>query len=141
MVLFWSGVLVGWSGFGLEFWSGGLVLAIKDASSSSVKAFLQYLYTNELVDECNVEDLLKLAHRYEANSLLKVCASAIVETMSRANVVSCVATLRPEEEEVELDIPGEEPALPQNREAAGHSTELRNGAKTFVEPEHPPHVT
>ena len=46
----------------------------------------------------------------------------------------------PEEEEVELDIPGEEPALPQNREAAGHSTELRNGAKTFVEPEHPPHV-
>ena len=82
-------------GFGLEFWSGGLVLAIKDASSSSVKAFLQYLYTNELVEECNLEDLLRRAHRYEANSLLKVCASAIVETMSRANVVSCVATLRP----------------------------------------------
>jgi len=70
-------------------------IAIKDAHVHSVKAFLQYLYTKEFPDNTNLEELLTLAHRYEVDSLLTTCASAIADNITRSNVVSCVATLRP----------------------------------------------
>lgn len=72
-------------------------IEIPDASFTTVEAFTQYLYTEELED-ANEDPgaLLALAHKYDVQPLLRLCACMLLERMELSSCSTAVAleTLR-----------------------------------------------
>jgi len=74
--------------------SASCTIQIDDASHGSVEALIQFLYTAELPDTVDYLDLLKLAHRYEEQELVSICACEIVDAAHEANVCETVRAMR-----------------------------------------------
>lgn len=69
-------------------------LTIDDAEPETVEAMLRYMYVGEVEEDCQFTDLLALADRYEVDGLVKICADAILQTVSSDTVVGSLCALR-----------------------------------------------
>mmetsp|Transcript_90769 Transcript_90769/g.252508 ORF Transcript_90769/g.252508 Transcript_90769/m.252508 type:complete len:234 (-) Transcript_90769:88-789(-) len=69
-------------------------LRIDDVSHGAVEAFLAFIYTGNLPDGANPAEVLKLAHRYDQEELVEICASAAVDAVCPTSVRGVVQVLR-----------------------------------------------
>merc|ERR1711933_196601 len=77
-------------------------ITIGDAGEEVVEAFVQYLYMKSIPESLSYVDLFPLAHRYECEGLLRLCADDMLEMLSEQNCVKFVAMLQPFEDDPAL---------------------------------------
>ena len=68
------------------------ILEINDASAQNMKAFLKFLYKDEIKAEDINCDLLRLADKYNVNRLVNICLKHLQETIDVNNVVEITFT-------------------------------------------------
>jgi len=74
--------------------TGSCRVRIDDVSHDSVQAFVQVLYTGDLPDEVDYPEVLVLAHRYEHQELMYLCAWAIVHSLGGSNICEGIRFVR-----------------------------------------------
>lgn len=69
------------------------IIEITDTDASSFKAFIKYLYTNE-IDSIHslADDLIILADKYDVVSLRRECENYLCQTINETNVFSLLVT-------------------------------------------------
>ena len=70
-------------------------ITIHDFNAETVEAFIEYLYTSGLPQGFDSTKLLLLAHRYECDELLELCASDLLDSISEETCVEYSEMLRP----------------------------------------------
>lgn len=74
--------------------SANCTIRIDDAAHMSVEAFIQFLYTGDLADGVDLAEVLKLAHRYQQDDLVKICAESMLKALNEDTVCETVRCLR-----------------------------------------------
>jgi len=69
-------------------------VVINDANQDAVRDLIRYFYTGEVSESADFMMLLPVAHRFEASTLVKICASTVVENLCEENVAQSMAALR-----------------------------------------------
>jgi hypothetical protein len=67
---------------------------IKDASSESVRTFVEYMYTDKLPFAADFPELLRLADMYQVPALSKLCGVKMVELVTPSTVVQTWQNLK-----------------------------------------------
>ena len=70
-----------------------LRLEVPHASEGAVESFLRFLYTNNLTSG-HALDVLRLAHFYQVEELMRRCGQEWLNSLSKETVVSTVVAVR-----------------------------------------------
>lgn len=72
------------------------IIRIDDVDPESVEQFLHFVYTGEpITSSLGNEELLKLAERYQLNTLIHMCRAALTN-IDAQQMMSCISNLNPE---------------------------------------------
>ena len=68
-------------------------LEVPHAKCGAVESFLRFLYTNNLTSG-HALDVLRLAHFYQVEELMRRCGQELLSSLSKETVVSTVVAVR-----------------------------------------------